>query len=856
MPGYEAFAGNPPYATEMFGVYQPLIGWKSRLTWLRVARERVHLSEALVQALARDSRIRHDLAQKVRPLGPDAPLTPRVPAFLDTAHTTAVHAAMMKFQTDKGRVPSAAEWPALVTGAISAVQLPPIPPAKDPSPPHVVLGGAPPPASGGQTVLRSGKAPASAVAESVVAGTLTFLGQHAPQVLDSLLLAQLADYVLAARFVDPLASFDPATQRAVLSPIGLVELFREYFYEFDTFLGPPVGHVWVSPGGTVELYEVHTRRSREEKQVETSTETLSRSEQSIVETDELSTAVSRQNAGTINFGVSASGSVDFGVFQAGASASLGLSSAHSSAEVEAHKHSRQQSAKLSSEIRKNFKTVFRTSIEETDTASKRYVLTNTTDGLVNYELRKKFRRVGVQLQHVGTQLCWHVYVDEPGLTLGISELVHLAKTTDLADAGVQPPDAIAYPEPKETEVTVTFPFKTRHLFKDDDSESDPDERYQDGQNGSDLIVFKKKYKAVSPGPGYALKAVNEVNVRGTSAAKDPPSPMAARYPRVKDTTDRFWIVLDDVNFHGQPELLFNLKLIWEPDKVTTDLIDAQNKTKWEEYTEKKKRVQHTDYVSAVRDRVKLASRIDLRDSADLREEERTVIFRRLIGQLMGILPKQAAHVTSELIRAIFDVEAMLYFVAPEWWTPRYRQKQHLSPETEDEDTVLTGTDTVSWGGATSSLRDNYLITEDADPARLGASLGWLLQLDGDAHRNAFLNSPWVKAILPIRPGREHAALNWLKLAHVEGTDGLGDKYDGPEPGLQGKTVEQAILSLASAVTALNQPQSTLAAETVYETGFDPLEGGFRAADPYAVFDQWVEVMPTDQVVAVDYKPPA
>jgi hypothetical protein len=38
---------------------------------------------------------------------------------------------------------------------------------------------------------------------------------------------------------------------------------------------------------------------------------------------------------------------------------------------------------------------------------------------------------------------------------------------------------------------------------------------------------------------------------------------------------------------------------------------------------------------------------------------------------------------------------------------------------------------------------------------------------------------------------------------------------------------------------------------VFEKGFDPLEGGFRPAEPYQVFDQWVEVLPTDQVVAVE-----
>ena len=39
---------------------------------------------------------------------------------------------------------------------------------------------------------------------------------------------------------------------------------------------------------------------------------------------------------------------------------------------------------------------------------------------------------------------------------------------------------------------------------------------------------------------------------------------------------------------------------------------------------------------------------------------------------------------------------------------------------------------------------------------------------------------------------------------------------------------------------------------MYEKGFDPLADGFRAdpLEPFEVFDQWVEVMPTDQIVPV------
>jgi hypothetical protein len=42
-------------------------------------------------------------------------------------------------------------------------------------------------------------------------------------------------------------------------------------------------------------------------------------------------------------------------------------------------------------------------------------------------------------------------------------------------------------------------------------------------------------------------------------------------------------------------------------------------------------------------------------------------------------------------------------------------------------------------------------------------------------------------------------------------------------------------------------------DRVYEHGFFPLEGGFRAnvSDDYEIFDQWLEIVPTDQVVPVE-----
>jgi len=111
-------------------------------------------------------------------------------------------------------------------------------------------------------------------------------------------------------------------------------------------------------------------------------------------------------------------------------------------------------------------------------------------------------------------------------------------------------------------------------------------------------------------------------------------------------------------------------------------------------------------------------------------------------------------VFAELVQSMFDVDKMLYFVAPEWWMPRQVRNKFWIFSQDPNAHQSIGLDssnngdfdrstTVDWGGA--DRWSSYYVTEDSAPARLGSSLGWLLQLDGDNLRNAFLNAPWVKS---------------------------------------------------------------------------------------------------------------
>lgn len=855
--------GALPYASELFGVYQPLVGWVSRQATNRAGQERrAAILEAIV-ALINETQL--DRVFETKPLDPSATRMLRLPVSLDTLTPNLIQEAASSFIKENGRPPAGDDWRTIVEAVNPAAVLLALAAAAEAAGAsdmalfrkanlteddqnelqlHEVAGTdfmvaradsivQPNWLDGGGIDSRAARAADAAprvslTREAAIAGMLMYLGRDAPEMLQAMFLPDdSASQVSSMLAIDPIATFGPAIRQEVLSPIGILDLYREYFFELTSFLGPPVGHVWVSPGGSVDLFEIHTRHTIEERQEELTLEMTTRKEQGVTDQDELSTAVTEQNQNNTRLGISASAGVNYGVLHGSASASLSMEASHTTSQQTAHKHTRQQSEKLSEEIRRNFKTTFRTSVELTDTSSRRYVLQNTTAELVNYELRRKMRAVGVRLQHIGKQLCWHVYLDEPGSSLKLSELVHLAKPNDLAAAAVQPPQAPIRLPPKTTDY------------------------YMDFRSGETF-----EFAPTPPAHGYEIEKVRfPEDPFGDPDGEEHDFRVVGMLVHVELRGTKFGLFVTPTDLWGGLPLW--ARVDWKPPDQTA--AEAAYKDALEKYTHEQKTSAHAAYVGAVRERVKLASQITGRPAADLREEERTVIFRRLIGLLTGTAygtPKQERHLMAELLRSIFDIEQMLYFVAPEWWWPRLRRfNQRVGSSAGDS---LSEVDTVSWVAATADSRDAYLVTEESRPAAMGASLGWLLQLDGDEHRNAFLNSPWTKAVVPIRPGREKLAIEWLERHDVEGATGLGATYHGPEDGklepeLEGMTLRAVLLELASRIGKMSTDmENVLKTEKMFESGADPLKGGFRATAPYEVFDQWIEVLPTDQVVALEY----
>lgn len=991
----EKFKGRLPYASELFGVYQPLMGWKSRMIQRRLEDSALSLAgyPRFFTVKAEDRLAVHQGADRILVIDGDGdvlsvehrpdlfkehsvPIVFNPPDYLDSLIVRFLEQDLESSLRDHSP-DDEAFWTTKWTSLLAKDSLNKLLHKAldqlvgddrglfDPRP-------AKPGDRLGDYVTRTRTMFATRLEavdhlfnkEAYVArflnGLLPQAGDAAaaarfPANVNALLLRVTPplDYSKALELLDPMTYAKGKGREAVLSPLGIVHLFRQYFFEFSTFLGTPVEHIWLSPGSTTELIEISTRRVLQERTFEEFTEKIQKSETATTQQEDLSSAIKDENQKNTKLGSSLTGGATILIAHVEASGSMSVEETQRRAREENHKTMRQQSAKLSSEIRSNFKSTFRTVTETTDTRSKRYVIQNTTGDLVNYELRRKMRQVGVQMQDIGTQLCWQVYIDDPGAALGVGQLVHLASKGDLGQFAPLPTKpmpanltevvTILLPVPKPGQRSSLGPIAAAGfigmtmgslpgaavgvaayevldgLFGDDEEE-------HDWYTIDAPKTIHQPYKLAMP-EGYQL----------APAAEQKEDDAFKRNSIIADSIPLKWLGKNGMHltFHmttlnaaeGTMDLVINsgdvtpgeiiefqAQITIKPTAAKAAAVAEENKAVAEENkkreAEKERKIKE-ELVKSVKDRVKLASHITARNASEMREEERTVVYRRLLEQLMReawnlSTDRPVAHLRSELVKALFDVDKMLYFVAPEWWQPRrHRSSFQSGADIAGPNTKVAGAaasavmskafgtlaqlggraklgtlgteDIVGWGG--EGRPDNYLITEDSDPAPLGASLGWLLQLDGDNLRNAFLNAPWVKAVIPIRPGRELEALEWLKQSAVEGTNGLGEKYAGDDRQrfkdkyfdrhavVKDPTVEDVLVMIAEDVAAKHKESLEVVTEDgvaylppdeVFEKGFDPLAGGFRAEckENFEFVDQWIEILPTDQIVAtqVDYDP--
>jgi hypothetical protein len=405
-----------PYASEMFGVYQPLLGWKSKRIEERFKKGFENDKNSILERLKNEFTGLVDIKYNADHF----PSTIAIkPGALDAGRFRSFDSLLLLYASES--LPSYEDyndsiWDQTITYDFLDKLLK-----------NKVAKGY---TDSWNSKMNSGLFQNQLQTESALAAALLFLvkeknysalrdifyatknnTQKANDLIKMYSAANSSEAFLEMDHLDPTEK--DHIKSIVLSPISVVHLFRQYFFELDTFLGSPVKHVWLSPGSTVELIEVHSRKAITEKTLETTLDILNKSETTTTDQDEISTAVKEDNKRDVKFAASVTAS--YGSIEA--TTSLDMNNSQQQSRETTHKHMREQTDKLSSEIRKNFKTTFKTVTEAYDESSTRHTLTNSTQELINYELRRKMRQVAVQVQDIGTYLCWRTYVDDPGKEL-------------------------------------------------------------------------------------------------------------------------------------------------------------------------------------------------------------------------------------------------------------------------------------------------------------------------------------------------------------------------------------------------------------------------------------------------------
>lgn len=568
---------------------------------------------------------------------------------------------------------------------------------------------------------------------------------------------------------------------ATLSPIGIAHLFRQLYFDAGAGMGPVEHAFTLAPLEQLEVIQEVTRRESTERTEVFGTESTLEKQAEQTTTEEISDQVQSNMRRDIQVGVSATASGNFGVWSGSTTASLDYGQSNEHARETATTRSTTETKRASEIIRKTYSLTVKTFSELNERSTIKRVIKNEGPVPVNYGLRRVMRTIRVKLQSLGPRLVWQTHIREPGAQLALSKMVMFRDADPLAatTAPTAPPRPSGGVESGSQRVRVIRAGSTPAYFEVT-IPADPTRRLL-GLTITSLTNTDPREDDRPPGVLAATSSGETVHAPDGSVVG-----IVFHFPLVGDGWD----------------LEVGYSLVYEPS--------AEAIATWEEQVRAAQAAWDAEKADAAIERARrlitAKSRIRPRPAADLREEERYETLGRLIAGAFGHLPPNGrpAPAEMELFHRYFDVSALFYWVHPSWWMPRHNVN-----------------------------RGEYEVTDDSEPAPFGRSLGWLIQLDGDRRRNEFLNSPWIRACLPLRPGVEREALQWLA-ERVEGTNGFSLGPDTP------------LASLLAAVEAQREQEHLGSPGPDYVTldGQVP-PGREESATAYPVVDEFHVTVPTE-----------
>ncbi len=518
------------------------------------------------------------------------------------------------------------------------------------------------------------------------------------------------------------------------APIGIAHFFRQLYFNVHEGVGPLEQALTVAPLETLEVLYESTRRQTYEEEIQHGTESVTEESREERQSEEISDKVANMVQRDQSAAVSASASFSFAAWSGSASIDLASATSSQRQSEEASRRLKEVTRRASERITKSFSIKTRSVEETTTTNLSRRIIRNESTDPVSYGLRRVLRRVNVKVQDLGPRLVWQTYVRDPGEGLAKSKLVQFAEAQPISSTSIPPG---VRPEPKggiDTGSQVVL------IQTDSGSHNDNVEGW------ITLGIHPGRHREIR---AILIDAINDLESGGDE--DEVAVPIGPPGPPVLDLATGAYSVTFKVRQGDTQSVQVDFSYVWEPSQLARQEWENERKQALSQVSE----MALVEQFERQRALITMRSRVRARPAADLRREERFEILGRLTTQLFSsdAPPTEPSPVEIETFHRMFEVEDLFAYAHPSWWRPHYS-----SP-----------------GGGPG--RRHYEITAESDPAPMGASLGWEIQADGDARRNELLNSPWARVCIPIKPGREREALQWLA-RHAEGSVGF-DPVAGP-----------------------------------------------------------------------------
>lgn len=585
-----------------------------------------------------------------------------------------------------------------------------------------------------------------------------------------------------------------------LSPIGVAHYLRQLYFNKEEGVGPIEEAFTVAPLETLEVVYETVRKQIHEEVLEQGLEVVSESAVEQKNLDEVSDKVSSMVQQDTSASMSASASGGIGVWEVGATASADFSLSSQRSREYSTRRLKEVTKRASERVTKSFSLKTRDVTETTSTNMTRRVIRNDADQPVSYGLRRVLRRVNVKVQDLGSTLVWQIYLRNPGEGLAVSRFVHFRESAPIAVPDI-PPGVPPRPAGGVESETATTALKWKSLPSGESTW---------------YVTLVIKPGADRDVTGVRIDSITDLEGGG----KDDPAPS----PRNEldlgsgwDPATRTYTADIAVKAGDATSVQVTYSYTWDPSAAVLAVWEAQRVAAVAAATEELLTKQFEQQKLLITQRSKIKSR----PANDLRREERYEVLNRMVSYLFGRGddPSEPTPVEIEYMHRYFDIDALFSYAHPSWWQPRFATK------------------------SMGIKREAYEITAESEPAPLGSSLGWMIQLDGDRRRNEFLNSPWARVCVPIKRGREREAIAWLA-KHLEGEIG----YD--------PTVEP-LSKLLGDVEAYRSREELLGPNGPDYVTVDSTPGA--PADParpegvYPVIDEFDVTMPTDGFVYDELK---